>query len=102
MSIRQPLTIGQLVKYRVGALVYPAKVQSDLEDDIYGINVDRHGQLNSSIPAHRSDIYSTDDLPYLVDDLFGVSEDALAEIHDLLNQNSVPLRDPSDRKAGSG
>lgn len=88
MSSRQSLASGQLVKYREAAQVYPATVCSDLEDDIYCLNVERSEKLTATIPAHRLDIYAEEDLPHLIDDLFGVSEDALAEIHQLLNRGS--------------
>ncbi|QDU75469.1 hypothetical protein Pan97_25010 [Bremerella volcania] len=101
MSSRQPLKTGQPVKYREAAQVYPATVRGDLEDDIYYIDVDRRGKVTSSIPAHRLDIYSDEDLPFLIDDLFGVSEDALAEIHQLLQLGSNPIRAPLDQKTGT-
>lgn len=100
MSSRQPLKTGQQVKYREAAQVYPATVCGDLEDDVYSIDVDRSEKFTSSIPAHRLDIYSDDDLPFLIDDLFGVSEDALAEIHQLLNLGSSPFRDPQAKEVG--
>ncbi|MBA2116819.1 hypothetical protein [Bremerella alba] len=100
MSSRQPLKFGQLVKYREAAQVYPAKVRGDLEDDVYCIDVDRNGQLSSSIPAHRLDIYAPEDMPCLIDDLFGVSEDALAEIHQLLNVGPQPLRNSAEKTEG--
>jgi len=91
MSSRQPLKTGQQVKYREAAQVYWATVRGDLEDDVYCLDVDRHGKFASSIPVHRLDIYSDEDLPLLIDDLFGVSEDALAEIHELLNIGVCPV-----------
>lgn len=101
MTSRQPLKAGQAVKYREAAQVHPATIRSDLEDDIYCIDVDRNGRFSSSIPAHRLDIYSEDDLPILIDDLFGVSEDALAEIHALLNQGPSPPQDSAKQPASA-
>lgn len=97
MISRQPLQNGQHVKYREAAQVYPATVRSDLEDDIYCLDIVRHGRFTSSIPVHRHDVYADEDLPHLIDDLFGVSEDALAEIHSLLTTNACLCdRQPAD------
>ncbi|MEW4564692.1 hypothetical protein AB1K70_19285 [Bremerella sp. JC770] len=103
MSSRQPLRAGQQVKYREAAQVYAATVRGDLEDDVYCLDVDRHGKFASSIPVHRIDIYSDEDLPHLIDDLFGVSEDALAEIHELLNVGVGSVHfNPNERSAMEG
>ena len=90
MCSRQPLNHGQQVKYREAARVFPARVRCDLEDDIYCLDVQRHGRFTSSLPAHRLDIYADEDLPHLIDDLFGVTEDALAEISELMNLGGTP------------
>ncbi len=85
MGTRQPLESGQQVKYREAARVYAAQVSGDMEDDIYCLNIIRPGNATTTMPVHRHDIYADDDLAYLIDDLLGVSEDALAEVHGLLS-----------------
>lgn len=99
MTTRQPLKAGQAVKYREGAQVYSATIRSDLEDDIYCIDVDRNGRFTSSVSTHRLDIYCDDDLPILIDDLLGVSEDALAEVDTLLNRGSTRFQPPARQPA---